>query len=158
MSFSPALDLAYRKTRYRVFLPRGPLDLRVGKRHPELDAWLEEQGFSCWSLLTAWNPGSCLLPEEENRSRQARMEQELRARGFQPFPGENHASNGDWPPEASLLVPGMGRDEARQVALDFAQNAFLAGASRGVAELLWIDSLICNTFGLGKFPGSPVAR
>ena len=158
MSFSAALDQAYRNTRYRVFLPRACLELRVGERHPALDAWLESQGFSRWSLLTAWNPGSRLLPAEENRSRQARMEQALLARGFQPFPGENQAGNADWPPEASLLVPGMGRDEAGRLARDFDQNAFLAGERRGIAELLWIQPLFCNTFDLVNFPGHPVSK
>jgi len=68
-------------TRYRIALPCGTLELRVGERQPQLDACLRQAGFSCWCLLTAWNPGSRLLPREENRARQEKLKKYLLDRG-----------------------------------------------------------------------------
>lgn len=137
MSFSTALQRAYRDTRYWVFLPNACFELRVGRRHPELDAWLARRGLSCWSLLTAWNPASCRLPLGRNRWRQARLTAALRARGFAVFAGENRAAAGDWPVEASCFVPGMRLREARCWARAFGQNAFLAAKRKRDAALLW---------------------
>ncbi|MGB4467045.1 MAG: DUF3293 domain-containing protein [Azovibrio sp.] len=125
-------------TRYRIALPCGTLELRVGERQPQLDACLRQAGFSCWCLLTAWNPGSRLLPREENRARQEKLKKYLLDRGHIIFSGENHSCSGGWPLECTIFVPGSSRQEGREAALLFEQNAFLAGENDLPAELLWI--------------------
>ena len=86
------LEAAYRATSYRVFLPSGPLELRLGTPAPGLAAWLAAEGVGCWAILTAFNPLSVPLPAAENAERQSRLECRLLEEGFEPFAGENVAA------------------------------------------------------------------
>ena len=127
----------YRATTYRVLAPAGAIDLRIGECRPELDALLHAAGHRRWAWLTAWNPASRALPARENRRRQRRLLAALRALGALPVPGVALADAGDWPPEPSLLVPGLGEDEALALAARFGQHAVLCGRRGGPVRLRW---------------------
>lgn len=137
----PGLLAAYLACHYRVFLPDGPLDLRVGAMSPGLDDWLEAQGAEKWALLTAHNPGSTPQTAEGNQQRQLALQRRLAEEGWVWLPGENLDPQGLWPAEASCLVAAMGADQARALALEFGQNAWLAGGRGEVARLCWRDNL-----------------
>lgn len=131
---------AYRRTRYLVEDPRtgGILwDLGVGESCPALDAWLEERGLGSWAYLTAWNPGSVLLGDAENRRRQEELRRELRELGMLFLEGEGRGEDGSWAPERSCWVPGIEREQALELATRWGQNAILFGRLGEVAELCW---------------------
>ncbi len=64
-----ALLAAYGRTTFVADTPRGRLSLRVGRRSAELDALLAAHGVATWAYVTAFNPGSRLLPGEANAAR-----------------------------------------------------------------------------------------
>jgi Protein of unknown function (DUF3293) len=132
------LDAAYRATTYRVFLPGGCCDLRVGALSETLRCWLETAGASQFAILTAQNPGSQPLDEEENRLRQAQLECDLLEAGYEPFVGENVADLGDWPGEESCFVAGITLDEALALAAKYGQNALICGIADGLPQLVWV--------------------
>jgi hypothetical protein len=131
------LARAYRATAYRVFLPVGEIVLRCGRKTPRLDGWLKTAGLVHWCVLTAWNPGLRQFGAAENRRRQERLRQQLLARGYRPFPGENRADAKDWPIEETLFVPMLPLAAAHELAKHYGQNAFLWGARGKAARLCW---------------------
>jgi hypothetical protein len=104
-----------------------------------LDTLLTARGHRHWANVTAHNPGSVRLAAEENRTRHTRLEADVRARGYEVFPGEGVGDDGEWPPEASLLILGMSRAEATALGHAHAQRAVVWG---GVAEPALL--LICS--------------
>jgi len=125
------LDTAYRKTSYFADTPAGRLRIRIGEAHPVLDTLLTARGHRHWAYVTAHNPGSLRLSADQNRTRHTRLEADVRARGYAVFPGEGVGDDGEWPPEASLLILGMPRAEATALGHAHAQRAVVWG---GVGE------------------------
>ena len=126
---------AYRATDYRVY-GSPPFKLRVGAASTECDALMLAQGVISAAYLTAWNPHSSLVSEVENIAAQDRLRQELSTAGFAALDGEGVGHTGDWPPEPSLLVLGIPRNEATRLARKYRQNAFLWIARGQATELV----------------------
>jgi hypothetical protein len=131
-----ALFDAYRSTSFFANTSRGRLCLRVGRMSPELDALLVACGVRTWAYVTGFNPGSILLTPDENERRHQRLEGEVRRRGYTTFVGEGIGDDGQWPPERSLLIVGIGRDDAIRLGREFEQRAVVYGDSGGPAMLL----------------------
>ena len=128
----PLLE-AYEATRYEAHLPQGKIVLRHGEPAPALDALLEP-GAPCYAFLTAWNPGSRRLPRPENERRQKALIQQLSGR-YRLYSGAGAGDDGSWPPELSLLVLGIPREEALALGRAFGQWAVVLGA-RGQPALV----------------------
>ena len=133
------LDRAYRATTYRVYVAGGEIDIRIGERSAALDGLLEERRASSWAFITAWNPGSRALAEDENAKRQAELLALLRERGFERLEGSGIPARADWQPEESVLVLDVDRDDAVGIARQFGQVAIVAGERGGAAALVYCD-------------------
>ncbi len=127
---------AYRQTTYVAATPRGELRIRIGEHHPKLDKLLAEHDAETWAYITAWNPKSEPLTEQENQARQEELEEELRDAGYAFFRGQGEADNGEWPPEDSVLVAGISREEAVRYGRSYRQNAIVYGRRGEAAELV----------------------
>lgn len=135
---TPELEAAYRATAYCVDLPGGGVCLRIGVPSPTLAAALAAYGADEWAILCAANPGARRLPEAENARRFGELHALLAEAGRDGWLGVNLADDEDWPPEASVCVPGLARGEALKLAARFGQNAIVAGDARGVPTLVWV--------------------
>jgi hypothetical protein len=134
------LDDAYLATNYWVEdAPGGRFCIRSGEPCPELDRLLEASGLSDWAYVTACNPGSELLSEEENAGRTLSLEEGLRGLGYAIFHGRGIGTSGDWPPEPSLLILGICPAQARAIGGAFGQNAIIIGRRGQIARLIWVD-------------------
>jgi len=127
---------AFCQTTYYANTPRGRLAIRIGQCVADLDLLLADYGCRAWAYLTAYNPRSKRLSDEENQRRQARLESELRAGGWTYCSGEGVGIGGDWPPEMSMLVLGIDEATAKQLAEAFEQNAIVVGRLGKPAELV----------------------
>ncbi|HKB04492.1 MAG TPA: DUF3293 domain-containing protein [Gemmataceae bacterium] len=128
----PTLEAAYRATDYRVDdAPSGPFVIRIGEECPEL-AGLE------WAFVTACNPGSVRLPEEENTRRMGELEAAVRKGGGRYHRGHGVGRDGQWSPEPSLLIVGIREADAVELARRFGQNAIIVGRAGGEARLVWV--------------------
>ena len=133
---SDALFAAYRNTSFFADTSRGRLCLRVGQASLEMDALLEAHGVHAWTYVTAFNPGSIRLTADENERRHLRLELEVKGRGYTTFSGEGIGDDGQWPPERSLLILGIVRDDAIRLGREFGQRAVVYGEQGGHAVLL----------------------
>lgn len=131
----PRLEAAYRATDYRV--DEGPFIIRIGERSADADRVLARHGRTEWAFVTACNPRSERLPDNENARRMARLETELRVRGWSCYRGVSADRDGGWP-EASFLVIGVSEAEAVEMARQFGQNAIVAGRFGEPARLVWV--------------------
>lgn len=136
MMADDALLAAYRRTRFCADTAQGRVVIRVGETCPELDALLRVTGCERWAYITAFNPGSVRLSDDQNDARQHELEDAVRLLGHPIFPGEGIGEDGAWPPERSILVLGMEREAAVQLGRRFDQMAIVCGEVGGVAALV----------------------
>ncbi len=135
-AISDELRESYTRAVYRVDTTGGPIFLRVGVVNAELDCWLAAQRATCFAFLSAANPGSIALPEVENFRRHRQLVDRLGEGGLPAVAGESFdPATGGWR-EASLLVVGIDREAAIELAREFGQAALLWGASGRPVELL----------------------
>jgi hypothetical protein len=73
---------------------------------------------------------------EENQRRHEQLNAEIARRGLIYFAGRGIGSEGNWPPEESLLVLGISEQEAIKLGRDFGQNAVVCGRRGEPARLL----------------------
>lgn len=127
---------AYCRTTFLADTPKARLALRVGQRSAQLDDLLAAKGVTTWAYMTAFNPGSRLLPVDDNARRQRELESLVSSLGFESYRGEGIGDDGQWPPEASLLVLGIGRSDAICLGQRFGQIAVVFGELGHKAELV----------------------
>ena len=131
-----ALLAAYRRTRFCADTAQGRVVIRLEETCPELDALLRATGCERWAYITAFNPGSVRLSDDQNDARQRELEDAVRQVGHPMFPGEGIGEDGAWPPERSILVLGMEREAAVQLGRRFDQRAIVCGEVGSVAALV----------------------
>ncbi len=131
---------AYAATTYCVFLPGAPCQLRVGQANAALAAWLAEQGYDNFAILTAWNPGDSRPGAAHNAERQAALECDLLEGNYDTFAGENLPDDPAAPREESCFVPDIALEDALALAEDYGQLAIIWGERDGVAHLHWADA------------------
>ena len=110
------LDAAYRAASYVVQGPDGPIAIRVDDGSPALDDLLVGHGTRCWAFLTACNPGSTPLSDDENCQRMAELQLLVSDAAYPFYPGEAVADDGGWPVEPSLLIVGIATEDAATLA------------------------------------------
>ena len=112
---------AYRRAEYVVLRPE--VVIRIGEANAALDELIGAVGGA--ALVSEANAGSERLGEEENGRRDAALREALERAGVSYLEGEGRDPERAWPVEPSLLVLGISRAEAVELARRFAQNAFV---------------------------------
>lgn len=136
-SFDRRLLAAYLRTEYRVAEPPGFILKTGAPLSEETLLWLAAADCHSWAFLTAWNPGSQLLPESTNRIRNRQLSAELERSGWKFFPGLGMGPDGDWAPEESFWILHITAGEAVKLGRKYAQNALLWWES-GTTPVLWL--------------------
>ena len=131
----PGLLQAYRETHYRVLGDDG-FTLIIDVPSPELARAHRRHCVDSSAFLTACNPFSRSLHEDENAARQALLAAALRSLGLPFIDGlGQHPSNG-WQGEASFLALGVTRDQACHLGTRFEQNAIVWAGADAVPRLV----------------------
>ncbi len=133
---TPELRESFLNTRYALQLPTGGVNLAVDQHCPQLNELLRTAGCDSAVWLTAFNPGSRLHTDAQNHAAQAILEARLLRGGYTLFPGIAVDPAGEWPPEPSLLAPGVPITDAMRIARDFGQLAFLWFGADAVPRLV----------------------
>ena len=110
--------------------------LKIGERPAaEFEDFLQSTAANCWAVITAWNPCSRVLSAHQNQQKQAQLEDTLHARGQLFYPAVGQSADGQWQ-ETSVWVPGLSRQQAKELGQLYQQNAVVYGKSGRAAELL----------------------
>jgi hypothetical protein len=137
MTLDPDLIAAYEQAHYVVF-GDPDLVLRIGERHPGLDALLEEDGASTAAFITPANPRGELWTAEENEAALHTFLESLRETSYTCHEGEGRNPAGDWV-EPSLLIVGISRPAAEVLAEKLEQNAIVFVARGRAPSLIFLE-------------------
>lgn len=124
---------AYQRTQYCVDEGARCVCFRVGSTRT-VHALLERHGAKRFAFITAWNPGSIILPPADNDRRQARLEQDVA--GYTVLQGTGVGDDPSWTPEKSLMVLNISRGKAIALAREHGQLAIVWGTREGAAQLV----------------------
>ena len=91
---------AYKNTKYKIFEPA--LTIEIGKINQEIDDLLNEHKSHEWAFITAYNPFSKVVSEEENIIRHIELKELTRS--YKTFEGHGVGDDPSWEPELSLFV------------------------------------------------------
>ena len=116
---------AYRAAHYCVTGVADPFLLRVDAQSTDLARCHSDHGVSRSAFLTAYNPRSQRVPDEDNERAHAHLERVLRDLGYVCLDALGVDPSGEWPAEPSLLVLGAGLEDARSLGVRFGQNGLL---------------------------------
>jgi hypothetical protein len=125
---------AYLNTTYQ--LDDLNIKIRIGQIDERLEGFLEEHGCNEWAFITAYNPRSVELSDDENSKRHQELKKDVSCLTF--FEGQGVGEDPTWKPERSLLILGLSRQSAKELGLKYGQNAVVIGKKGISAELLII--------------------
>jgi hypothetical protein len=118
-----SLRAAFAATDYLVDTGHGPVRVRVGERHEQLDSRL---GGESWAIVTAFNPGARRSSASANDHADQALASRLAARSPQVLLRSRHVDPaGDWPVEWGWLFAPAQADEADRIGRAFGQAAIV---------------------------------
>jgi hypothetical protein len=133
---NPELFEAYKNTTYRVYLPLGEIDIRIGVMNPLLQELLLSNNMASWAFITACNPYSVMQNEDVNTLLNTQLERYLLEKQYLFFKGMGVGADDLWEPEASFMVLNIRKEDAIKLGKQFKQNAIVAGIIGTFAELI----------------------
>ena len=134
-SLDPALREAYLDTDY-IVSDDPPMLMRVGESNPDLQILLASFGVSTAAFITAWNPGSKPLSDDENNDRQMALLDEIEKLRLNYLVG--YGEREDWR-EYSYFIMGIERATANELASQFGQLAYIWTESDGTPQLITME-------------------
>lgn len=126
---------SYKNTKYKVFEPG--IIIEIGVLNQDVDDLLIEHKLVEWAFITAYNPYSRVLTDDENKVRHDELK-EL-TKDYITFEGHGVGEDPAWEPELSLFVIGITRDEASKIGKKFEQNAIVYGVINSNPELIILN-------------------
>jgi hypothetical protein len=131
------LTKVYLQTNYVVKTANSEIVVRVGVINEKLDGLLKKQKAENWAFVTAYNPFSKQLADEENQKRQKELINLLNTENFHFLHGRGEGEG--WEPEPSIFIFDIERSRAVEIARRFEQNAILFGSANEAPELVWCN-------------------
>ena len=133
---NPELFEAYKNTTYRVYLPLGEIDIRIGVMNPLLQELLFRNNSESWAFITACNPYSVMQNEDVNTLLNTQLELYLLEKRYVFFKGMGVGDDDSWEPEASFMVLDIRKEDAVKLGRQFKQNAIVVGVIGNAPELV----------------------
>lgn len=137
-NMSSDLVLSYLKTNFTVFSPK--IEIKIGTISDELNALLLLKNKQDWAYITASNPYSQILSDEENNERHEQLKETVKE--YIVFEGEGVGEDPKWKPEISLLILGITKEDAISIGNQFQQNAIIVGALNKKSELVLLQPIV----------------
>lgn len=122
---SPMLIRAYREALYEFTDKDINLVLKVGIISEELSEFMTLNNYSSAAVITAFNPYSEQLSNDDNEKLQSALKSDLEALNLTIFNGYGRDSQNQWPAEPSFLVFSPKINDIENLALKYKQHAFL---------------------------------
>lgn len=133
---NPELFEAYKNTTYRVYLPLGEIEIRIGVMNLLLKELLLNKSSESWAFITAYNPYSVMQDAGVNTILNTQLERYLLEKQYLFFKGMGVGDDDSWEAEASFMVLDIRKEDAVKLARQFKQNAIVVGVIGNSAELI----------------------
>lgn len=131
----PETIRAYMVTDYCVD-GEAPFVMRIGEPCDELASVYAASGFSSCAFITACNWLGAPADDTLNEARQAAFARMLASRGLAWLCGAGRDPRGEYPPEPSYLVLGVGLEESKAIGRELHQNAIVFCEADSIPHLL----------------------
>ena len=115
---------AYEETDFIVHT-KPEFTLNIGQASEQLKQFLNSHKVTSAAFVTAYNPFSQQLSNDENSARQENLVKEIQSRGLSLFQGLGQHPNHQWQGEPSVLILGIAFEAAKKLARTYEQNAFV---------------------------------
>lgn len=132
-------EAAYLATTYEVYPPGQQFDLFIARENQPFSLYCQNHGIAHWAIITAYNPYSKTLADEQNYRLNDQLAAELKQQGVSVCPAVGVPEDSDWQPELSFFALNISRSLAARLGRQFQQNAIVVGGDQGVADLLWLN-------------------
>ena len=126
---------AYEITNFHV-KTASAFTLNIGKVSEELKALFKQNDVSNAAFITAWNPYSKSLSDEENQARNDQLKNELNIRSLKFIDGFGQDPAGQWSGEDSFLVLGIELEASKKLGIQFEQNAIVWSDKDAIPQLI----------------------
>ena len=120
----PGLIRAYREAKY-VIEADDPIFLKIGEASRQLSALLKDYQTKTAAFITAFNPFSETLGDDENHKAQSSLIKDIKTLGYSVINGYGQDVEEQWPRELSTLAFGITESEAESLSDKYGQNAFV---------------------------------
>jgi hypothetical protein len=127
---------AYAQTEFRVHA-QPAFTLYIGQYCALLQQAMAQAQVNTCLFITACNPYSQSLNDNDNAQRTKQLEIDLNRRGLSYLTGVGQHASNEWPGEASFLVLGVSPDIAKELGYAYEQNAIVWSDAEAVAQL-WL--------------------
>ena len=137
MDIRTKYEKLYKAATYKIHsVP--PIPLKIDERNPELVKLMKKHQLKNAAIITPCNPGSCKMPMDYNERRIEFFKEILEQRKYFYLPADNcDKGTGHWH-EPSFWITDIRLPEAKQLAIDFGQNAFVYTTSYAAPRLIWL--------------------
>ncbi|MSQ81110.1 MAG: DUF3293 domain-containing protein [Candidatus Methylopumilus sp.] len=110
--------------------------LKIGMHSRELESIYKTSYKYTAAFITAFNPYSQELSNQENKDRNHKLEELLQSLHFDYIHGEGKCGHGDWDGEESFLIFGISKKQASEIGKEFEQNAIVWCDKDAIPQLL----------------------
>lgn len=126
---------AYQATDFQVNAEQ-PFTLNIGIPSQPLEVLYKSSRVNSATFITAYNPFSQPLSEDENRLRNGKLIDEIKQRSLKFIAGIGQDPERKWPGEDSILVLGLGLEAAKALGKHYEQNAIVWCDADAVPQLI----------------------
>jgi hypothetical protein len=131
----------YEEAHYLVLLPGdsgtdNEVSFRINQENPQIDKLMEQHRKQTACFITACNPKGERINDKENLMRMQELESIVQQKQLPYYFGQGGDSKGAWI-EKSLLIVGIDRAEADQLAHQYEQNAVVWFELGSAPQLRW---------------------
>lgn len=126
---------AYKKTKYKIFEPS--IIIEIGKLNHDVENLLKKHNSIEWAFVTAYNPYSKVLTDNENKLRHEELKELIKK--YVSYEGHGVGEDPKWKPELSLLIIGISKEESISIGNKFEQNAIIFGRIDSTPQLLILN-------------------
>ncbi len=125
----------YQNTNYKINSPE--ILIILDERNPEIDNLLKKVNKKSWAFLSAYNPYSILVPEEQNFSNQKKLKKILEDENYFFYEGIGTSKDNSFPEEQNFLILGISLERTIELGLEFEQTAFIYAEFEFEAKLIF---------------------
>lgn len=116
----------YKNTDYWFTVDESTITLTIGQKNEDFDRLCERLHCTTGAFITACNPQSQLLTDDENKRRHKHLATRLeQIAEIHCFSGEGQDRDRQWPAEVSFMVLGLRQKTAIDLAREYQQNALV---------------------------------
>lgn len=122
----------YEKAIYRI--EELNYNIKINDFNSILDKYLEDNKFDNWAIITAYNPMSELIPEEENIKANAELEEDIKH--YQKLKSQGLDPLGKWPEEKGYIIFDIDEEKAKEIGKKYKQRAIVYSNKNEKARII----------------------